>query len=175
MDSSIATRAPEWFGSASAFWFFSLSRINLSLQIDIQYERILSFEDKYTSDAILSWKSLSCAEIPLEPANHFQEVWDTVASMAIYDDTLLSCPGDAEQARLQAANSPNAGDWLNAPPIASVDLRLSDEEIRVAVGYWFLGPPSANLTSACVALLLMQEAFTAYHAESAHHSMWDIL
>ena len=34
-----------------------------------------------------------------------------------------------------AANSPHAGDWLNAPPIASVGLRLSNEEIRVAVGY----------------------------------------
>ena len=49
--------------------------------------------------------------------------------------TFWQCPGDADQARLKAANSPHAGDWLNALPIASVRLRLSDEEIRVAAGY----------------------------------------
>ena len=57
---------------------------------------ILSFEYKYTSDAILSWKSLSHAEIPPEPANRFEKVWDTVASTSVYND--------ADQARLKAAN-----------------------------------------------------------------------
>ena len=82
-----------------------------------------------------SWKSLSHAEIPPEPASRFQKVWDTVASTSVYNDILTRCPGDADQARLKAANSSHAGEWLNAPPIASVGLRLSDEEIRVAVGY----------------------------------------
>ena len=106
-----------------------------SLQNDILAGSILSFEDKYTSDAILSWNSLSHVEIPPKPANRFQNVWDTVASTSVYNDILTRCPGDVDQARLKAANSRHAGDWINDPPIASVGLRLSDEEIRVAVGY----------------------------------------
>ena len=114
---------------------FILGRFNLLTSERHLAGSILSFEDTYTSDAILSWKSLSHAEIPPKPANRFQKVWDTVASISIYNDILTRCPGDAGQARLKAVNSPHAGDWLNALPIASVDLRLSDKEIRVAVGY----------------------------------------
>ena len=38
-------------------------------------------------------------------------------------------------AKMKAAGAPHASDWLNAPPITAVGLRLSDEAIRVAVGY----------------------------------------
>ena len=115
--------------------FLASAASTFSLHNDILAGSILSFKDKYTSDATISWKSLSHAEIPPEPASRFQKVWDMVASSAIYNDILTGCPGDADQARLKATNSPHAGDWLNALPIASVGLRLSDEEIRVAVGY----------------------------------------
>jgi len=40
-----------------------------------------------------------------------------------------------DKARLLAAGSPHSGDWLHAPPIASVGLRLSHEAIRVAVAH----------------------------------------
>ena len=80
-------------------------------------------------------ESLSHEEIPQEPANRLHNVWDTVASTAVYNDFLTRCPGDDDQARLKAANSPHAEDWLNAPTNASVGLRLSDGEIRVAFGY----------------------------------------
>ena len=46
------------------------------------------------------------------------------------------CPGDADKARLKAANSPQAGNWLNVQPTdVSVGLRLFDEEIRFTVAY----------------------------------------
>ena len=35
----------------------------------------------------------------------------------------------------KAVAAPHAGDWLNAPPITAIDLCLSDEAIRVAVGF----------------------------------------
>ena len=41
----------------------------------------------------------------------------------------------ADMARLKAVAAPHAGDWLNAPPITAIGLRLSDEAIRVAVGF----------------------------------------
>ena len=42
---------------------------------------------------------------------------------------------DIDRARLLAASSPHSGDCLAAPPITSVGLRLSDEEIRIAVAH----------------------------------------
>ena len=38
-------------------------------------------------------------------------------------------------ARLKAVVTPHAGDWLHAPPLTAVGLRLSDAAIRVAIGY----------------------------------------
>jgi len=40
-----------------------------------------------------------------------------------------------DKARLLAGLSPHAGDWLHAPPITAVGLRLSDEAVRVAVAH----------------------------------------
>jgi len=48
---------------------------------------------------------------------------------------LSSTSSDMDKARLLAASSPHTGDWLHAPPIASVGLRLSDQTVRVAVAY----------------------------------------
>ena len=44
-------------------------------------------------------------------------------------------PSDVDKARLLAAASAHSGDWLHAPPITAVGLRLSDEAIRVAVAH----------------------------------------
>ena len=41
----------------------------------------------------------------------------------------------ADEARLKAVTEPRAGDWLNASPLKAIGLRLSDEALRVAVGY----------------------------------------
>jgi len=40
---------------------------------------------------------------------------------------------DVDKARLLAVASSHSGDWLHAPPIASIGLRLSDEAVRLAV------------------------------------------
>ena len=41
--------------------------------------------------------------------------------------------GVVDKARLLTAASPHSGDWLHAPPITAVGLRLSDEAVMVAV------------------------------------------
>ena len=51
-----------------------------------------------------------------------------------YEDLQTSCDMPADKARLKAAKAPHAGDWLNAPPLKAIGLRLSDEAIRVTVG-----------------------------------------
>ena len=43
---------------------------------------------------------------------------------------LSACTIAVEKARLKAVTAPHAGDWLNAPPITAVGLRLSDEAVR---------------------------------------------
>jgi len=61
------------------------------------------------------------------------KAWDR--PVAIYQKNLIlsRAPSDVDKARLLAAASPHSGDWLHAPPITAVGLRLSDEAIRVAV------------------------------------------
>ena len=39
-----------------------------------------------------------------------------------------------EKARLLAVASPHSGDWLNAMPVSSLALKLSDTNIRIACG-----------------------------------------
>ena len=48
---------------------------------------------------------------------------------------LARAVSEMDTARLLAASSPHSGDWLHAPPITAVGLRLSDEAIRVAVAH----------------------------------------
>ena len=48
---------------------------------------------------------------------------------------LSRAPSDVDKARLLAVASPHSGDWLHAPPITAVGLRLSDEAIGVAVAH----------------------------------------
>ena len=45
------------------------------------------------------------------------------------------CQPPVDLARLKAVVTPHTGDWLHAPPLTVVVLRLSDEAIRVAIGY----------------------------------------
>ena len=97
----------EWeVCKADTFCFLALAASTFSLQNDILAGSFLSFKDKYTCNAILSWKSLSHAETSQDQLT-IQEVWDTVASTAVCDDILTRCPGDAVQARLKAYNNSN--------------------------------------------------------------------
>ena len=51
-----------------------------------------------------------------------------------YNQLLESCEEQVDRARLLAVASPNASDWLQAVPIASLGLKLDDASIRIAVG-----------------------------------------
>ena len=63
-----------------------------------------------------------------------QRSWDK-AIITATQDTINSClPEPREQARLLAVRSRGASAWLNALPITSLGLRLSDEDVRVAAG-----------------------------------------
>ena len=60
------------------------------------------------------------------------------------DRIALSANSTVDRVRLKAATAPHSGDWLHAAPIASVGLKLTDEEIRISVaqrlGVWTCSP-----------------------------------
>ena len=41
-----------------------------------------------------------------------------------------------DRARLKAASAPHSGDWLHTPPIASLGLKLTDDEVRISVALY---------------------------------------
>jgi len=63
-----------------------------------------------------------------------QRNWDSGIIMAALTSHTSKVTDAVSRARFLAAQSAHAGDWLLAPPIAAVGLRLSNEAIRVAVG-----------------------------------------
>jgi hypothetical protein len=91
--------------------------------------------DPHVATSLQEWKGLSqSADSPAGTLSHKQRAWDDLVVKSCRASLLASNLGAYDQARLKAAFSPHSGDWLNAPPITSVGLRLDDESIRVAVG-----------------------------------------
>ena len=86
------------------------------------------------NSALDAWKTMTGAEPPTGAATHSQKEWDLLytdkASTGLLEST--SCPRD--RARLLASRAPHSGDWMLAPPVTALGLRLSDEELRIAVG-----------------------------------------
>ena len=81
------------------------------------------------------WKAMAKQDVPEEPANGFQRICDLRVATVVHQNLLFRCVSEVDTARMKAAGAQHAGDWFNAPPITAVGLRLSDEAIRVAVGY----------------------------------------
>ena len=72
------------------------------------------------------------ANEPIEAFKHIQRAWDTLVTMAAYNELLARCSLPVDQTRLKALTTWHAGDWLHTLPLTAVGLRLSDEAIRVA-------------------------------------------
>ena len=70
-----------------------------------------------------------------QQTQHIQKAWDGPVAANQKNLILARALSDVDKARLLAAASPHSGDWLHAPPITAVGLRLSDEAIRVAVAH----------------------------------------
>ena len=73
-----------------------------------------------------------------------QAGWDLPYCQKKYDDLLSSAVSKADKARLRAIASPHSSDWLNAVPVASLGLKLSDSNIRIACGLR-LGSPLCHI------------------------------
>ena len=116
--------------------FLASAAATLSLQNVILFEPIKAAEDPAISSATTTWTSLTQSSIPAEVTRHIQKAWDTPVAATVYQTILADDTNTATDiARLKAAATIHAGDWLHAPPIKAVGLRLSDEDIRIAVGF----------------------------------------
>ena len=82
------------------------------------------------------------AELPGNQS--IQAGWDLPYCQKKYDDLLSSAQSKAAKARLKAVASPHSSDWLNAVPVASLGLKLSDSNIRIACGLR-LGSPLCHI------------------------------
>ena len=64
-----------------------------------------------------------------------QKAWDGLVATNYQSAILSRAQSTVDRARLLATASPHSGDWLHAPPITAVGLRLSDEAVRIAVAH----------------------------------------
>src|SRR5206468_5308518 len=85
------------------------------------------------TDALEAWKALGGSVVPSGPELAVQRVWDDRVCTAIFTN-LLARSDPVSQARLLAAAAPGSGAWLQAFPLCSIGLLLSDQEFRIASG-----------------------------------------
>ena len=89
------------------------------------------YTDKET--ALSTWKRGLPEDTPLPPCSlrGRQKSWDQPSVEQLYLSLLSN---DISRARLLAAASKHSGAWLNAPPVSSHGLRISNETIHIPVG-----------------------------------------
>jgi len=117
----------------SAFLASSVS--TLELQQYILPEGIKDLADQSVVSVENIWTSLSGTVVPTSEARHIQKAWDRPVVVNHIDQLLSRTSNEVDKARLLAATAKQSGDWLQAAPIASVGLKLSDEAVRVAVAH----------------------------------------
>lgn len=96
--------------------------------------RLHGFTDPHIDQALDAWKMLGGSVPPSGESSSSQRPWDQDIVTMVTDQLLATAPDDYTRARLLAISSPHAGDWLNAPPITAIGLRMTNEAIRVATG-----------------------------------------
>jgi len=105
------------------------------LQQSILPDSISSLEDGSLESIEALWASQPNSAKPAAEDQHIQKAWDGLVAANHRPLLLARAVSDVDTARLLAASSPHSGDWIYAPPITAVGLRLSDEAIRVAVAH----------------------------------------
>jgi len=84
------------------------------------------------SKSFATWINLGGVTRPI--AESVQHEWDIQITKHTQTQLLANERDERSRARLLACFAPHAGDWLSAPPLTSVGLRMSDQVIRIAAG-----------------------------------------
>lgn len=117
----------------SAFLASAASTLSLQESILASASTQPTNPDDCLSEALRAWHTLTDSDEPTDTGRAIQRAWDgrvVNTTFRLLTDT-QSAPID--QARLRSVSAPHAGDWLHAPPLTAIGLRLSNEDIRIAV------------------------------------------
>ena len=84
--------------------------------------------------ALTVWNSMGGNTVPAGTASSSQKLWDRPVIDKSKACLISTAVDDVANARLRAAWAPHSGDWLNAPPLSAVGLRMDNETLRIATG-----------------------------------------
>ena len=96
--------------------------------------RLQRVSDPCEGQAMAAWLATGGSTPSIGASTGSQRMWDQEIVTNTFNQVLSMAPDDYTRARLLAVSSLHAGDWLNAPPIKAVGLRMSNNAIRVATG-----------------------------------------
>ena len=97
--------------------------------------------------AFSNWKA--CSNTDVLPSSTRQRDWSVAVFQNIQQSLLNSSVDAQDEARLLASAQKESGAWLEALPVPSLGLHLSDNELRVVVSLRLGVPTCAEHTCAC--------------------------
>jgi len=139
----------------------------LLLQQSILPNSIWMQGDQSVASTETLWTGLANSPKPSQQSQHTQKAWDGPVVADQKNLILSRAPAHVDKARLLAAASPHSGDWLHAPSITAVGLRLSDEAIKVAVAHKLGSKACEPHTCVCVVRRWMHMGCMDYPAAEA--------
>ena len=154
--------------ATSAFLAFAASTHTLQQSILPSSYNPVIYRDQVSVEA--TWRLLSSVDIPEPLVQRFQKAWDSPIVKKLSQTIYASMTSDVDKARLYAAHSPHSGDWLQAPPIASVGFCC---QTRRFGSQWHTDSALelVRLTHVRAAKQLMPEDCMAYLARDRRHAI----
>ena len=104
--------------------FLASAASTFQLQQSILPVSISALEDQSVESTETLWPSLANSHKPSAEEQHIQKAWDKHVATNHRKLILSGACTDVDKARLLTASSPHSGDWLHAPPITAIGLRL---------------------------------------------------
>ena len=101
----------------------------LPLQEAILLASAAGADDTAVSNIKTTWSCLANKIEPSDLSKHIRRAWDAPVTTAVYNVLMSTSQSPVDLAMLKAVITPHTGDWLHAPPLTAVGLRLSDEAI----------------------------------------------
>ena len=97
-------------------------------------QRLQNSPSPAVEDAFVSWQQCHNESPPSGSDSALEKAWDTPIVTAMAEALVRAAPNGTVRARLLAFQRKESGEWLQAPPMSSLGLRMDDEVMRVAVG-----------------------------------------